>query len=328
MVGKMKNLGQGEKMLYVVLLCALACITIKGYSGKKVSCNIKNSKDPYVFSLIRMVFCILIGLGFVVVENSARFLLPELKMILICVLSGAANAAFLVFWMIAVRKNSMVTVDVGLTLGSLIPSVLCLLIFKEAFSVSKMIGFAFILLATFILSSSNSNKREKSFVGMALVAIAAIGDGMASFSQQLYKHFYTAEGSRVGSVVYPKTIFHLYTYVFTALILLTVIICYSIIEAKKRTKSKQNVTYERSLTAKIVLHIFIMAACLFAANYLQTVATTDYKMPSQMMYPIVRGGTLVTVNIVAMAFFGEKITKRSVSGTLVALVGIVIMSVL
>ena len=71
-----------------------------------------------------------------------------------------------------------------------------------------------------------------------------------------------------------------------------------------------------------------MAVCLFAANYLQTVATNDLGLSSQMLYPILKGGCLITVNFTAMIFFGERITKRSVIGSLVALFGIVIMSVL
>ena len=85
---------------------------------------------------------------------------------------------------------------------------------------------------------------------------------------------------------------------------------------------------KRALTARAVIHIFIMAVCLFAANYLQTVATSDYNLSSQIMYPVIRGGCLVTVNIVAMIFFGERITRRSIVGSLVAVLGILIMSVI
>ena len=64
------------------------------------------------------------------------------------------------------------------------------------------------------------------------------------------------------------------------------------------------------------------------ANYLQTMATNDYAMPSQVLYPIIKGGCLVTVNLTAMLFFGERITARSVIGSSVAIIGIVCMSVL
>ena len=71
-----------------------------------------------------------------------------------------------------------------------------------------------------------------------------------------------------------------------------------------------------------------MAICLFAANYFQTVATNDYGMSSQMLYPIIKGGCLITVNFTAALCFGEKLTLRCVLGSLVALAGIISMSVL
>ena len=74
-------------------------------------------------------------------------------------------------------------------------------------------------------------------------------------------------------------------------------------------------------------YIIVMAISMFAATYFQTVATGDYGMPSQVLYPLIKGGCLITVNITAMLFFGEKITKRSLLGSAVALIGVVVMNV-
>ena len=318
-------------MLYAILLSALLCLTVKGYSGKRVSCYVKTNDNAFAFSLLRMVFCIIIGLGFVLFEGAANFLFPEMKMLAICLLSGTANAAFLVFWMLAVRKNSMVLVDVGLTLGSLLPSVLCLLLFDEPFAVSKMVGFLIILVATLVLSSDGKEKRKKTVTGMLLLTLAALGDGLTGFSQQLYKHCYTDGGTLVKDVLYPKTIYHLYTYIFSAVLLVAVLLGYRIVAWKKSNESVGTdsalINAEKVLTPRVVLHIFVMAACLFLANYLQTVATADYKMSSQLMYPVIRGGTLVTVNIVATYFFGEKMTVRKIIGSIIAVFGIAIMSI-
>jgi len=51
-------------------------------------------------------------------------------------------------------------------------------------------------------------------------------------------------------------------------------------------------------------------------------------MPSQILYPLIKGCGLITVTLYAMIFFGERVTRRSILGTIVALVGIVIMNVL
>ncbi len=317
-------------MLYIVLLSALLCLTIKGYCGKRLSCFVRDTGDTYLFNLLRMLFCIIIGIALVFLEQSQSFLLPEGKMIAICMLSGFSNAAFLVCWMLAIRKNSMVSVDVSLTLGSLIPSILCMILFAEPISITKMLGFGLIVLATAILGSGKKKESRSGLLGAILLTLAAVGDGMSGFAQQLYKQYYTETGSHANGIFYPKTIFHLYTYLFAALLLLLILVYYRIFMAKK-ANATENSEVKRSVFAispRAVTHIAIMAICLFAANYFQTVATGDYGMSSQMLYPIIKGGCLITVNFTAMLCFGEKITRRTIAGSLVALCGIVSMSIL
>ena len=61
---------------------------------------------------------------------------------------------------------------------------------------------------------------------------------------------------------------------------------------------------------------------------MQTLATSRYAMPPQVLYPIIKGGCLITVNLTATLFFGEKPSKRSIIGSLTALGGIIAMNVL
>lgn len=315
-------------MVYLLVLGIIAASTVKGYSGKRLSCFVRCTADSYIFNLIRMVFCILIGFAWVLIEKSGAYLLPEGRMIAICVLAGISNSAFLVCWMLAVRVNSMATVDVGMMLGSLIPSLLCFMLFGEKFSILKMIGFLVILYATVILSGGKKSDKKQHFTGIILLVLASVGEGMNGFSQQLYKQYYTNPNS---SVYYPKTIFHFYTYVFAGISLFVFLTVYMITERRKQAHNKESAgdtSLAKIVTPRAVLHVFVMAVCLFISNYMQTVATSDYGMSSQLMYPILRAGCLVTVSIVAMAFFGEKITRRSIFGSLVAIVGIVAMSVL
>lgn len=317
-------------MLYVTVAGVLFCLTLKGYCGKRLSCFVKNTGDTCLFNSLRMLFCIIIGAVMVFAEGAQSFLLIEPGMLAVCALSGLSNAAFLICWMLAIQKNSMVSVDVGLTLGALIPSVLCTLIFGESFSVPKMIGFAMILLATVVLAGSGKKSEKKSPVGILLLALAAIGDGVTGFSQQLYKHCYTECGS-VAKTYYPKTVFHFYTYVFAAIALLLVLLWYYLRGAERSDITQESEAQTPSsarVPIRAVMHVFIMAVCLFAANYLQTVVTNDMGMSSQILYPVLKGGCLITVNFTAMLFFGEKITKRSITGSIIALCGIITMSIL
>lgn len=315
-------------MVYLIIGIALLCLAVKGYSGKRISCVARNTGDALLFTFLRMIFCMLIGLLLIFAEGSVSFLRVEGKMFLICAFSGAVNAALLVGWMLAVQKNTMVSVDVSSTLGSLLPSLLCVWLFAEAISIPKMIGFLIIMAATVILAKPHEKKKNGSVVGVLLLVFAAVSDGMCGFSQQLYKQYYTEAGIMTHGVFYPKTVYHFYTYVFSALILLLVLGIYWIFGAIKKKQVQESVRVLSAVSPKVLLHIFVMALCLFAANYFQTVATADYGMTSQMLYPIIKGGGLITVSFTAMLFFGEKWTVRSVCGLLAALVGVVCMSIL
>ena len=314
-------------MVYGIVALILFCQTAKGVFGKKTSSHVEDLGDSFMFNLLRMAFCILIGAAMVAFDGAIGNLHIEWGMLLICILSGATNAAFLVGWILAVQKNTMVAVDVGLTLGSIIPAVLCAILFGEAISVPKMIGFSLILAATVILSGGNKRRARGSLVGILLLILASVGEGLTGFSQQLFKQYYTDAGAHTHGVVYPKTVYHFYTYVFAALILLAVLVIYRLSARKKNERTERNKRIF-SVPPLVVLYIFIMAVCLFAANYLQTVATNDFGVESQILYPVLKGGCLVTVNFTAMLFFGEKITWRSALGSFVALGGIVCMNLL
>ena len=158
-----------------------------------------------------------------------------------------------------------------------------------------------------------------------LLVIAAVGDGMMGFAQQLFRHYYTEGGSKYTGISYPKSVFHFYTYVFAA-ICFSILLSIYFLTTKKEERNEESLKKIASPVGLCV--ILVMAVCMFVSSYLQTVASNDFGMPSQVLYPILKGGCLITVNITAMLFFGEKITRRSIIGSLIALVGIVAMNVL
>lgn len=318
-------------MAYLFTAIALLCLTVKGYCGKKTGTYVRNTGDSFLFNLIRMLFCMVIGMALILVSKEQGHLAVEGRMLAICFFTGAANAAFLAGWLLAIQQNTMVTVDVSLTVGSLIPAVLCAICFDEAILPQKLLGFGLIILATVILSGYNkSTKGKTGFVGALLLVIAAAGDGLTGFCQQLYNRYYTPTGSHVSGVTYPNSVYHFYTYLFAALILLGVFVIYRVWQGAGKSGEEKRQEGRETLRAirKPLPHIAVMAICLFAASYFQTVATGPLGMPSQVMYPVIKGGCLMTVNLTAMLFFGEKPTGRSILGSGVALCGIVAMSIL
>ena len=318
-------------MVYLLLVLTLACLALKGYCGKKVGVYMRDNGDAFLYNFLRMSFCLAIGTALIFIEGSQGFFGVDGRMIAISALSGVSNAAFVVCWLLAIERNTMVTVDVCLTMGSFLPAVLCLALFGDTFAWQKLIGFALILGASAILAGYNKKikKGKTGFFGVILVILATLGDGMINFSQQLYLKFCAEGGAYATERVYPKSVFHFYTYLFAAVALGLFFLFYKLMRSSKKelAPAVDGVEVKSGDLGRAVPLIAIMAICLFAANYLQTVISGDFGMTSEVLYPVLKGGSLITVNFVAMIFFGEKITKRSIAGTLVALGGIIIINV-
>ena len=317
-------------MVYLIVLLALVFLSIKGFCGKKTSTCVRQTGDAFRFNILRMLLCMLIGIAVVFFEGAQGALRIDGGMVAICLLAGICNAMFLIGWILAIRKNSMVTVDVALTLGAILPAVLCAVLFDEPISIPKLAGFVLIIAASAILAGYNKNTKGNPGVGgIVLVVIASVGEGLVSFSQQLYKQFYTEGGTRAGELLYPKSIYNFYIYVFAAVALILSLIVYDVYKHIQNPTNRWASEWKKGIKTLMgpLPYIVIMAISMFAATYFQTVATGDYGMSSQILYPLIKGGCLITVNITAMLFFGEKMTKRSLLGSGVALAGIVVMNV-
>ena len=318
-------------MGYLFLVITLILFSVKGFCGKKTSNDIVLPTDPILFNALRMLLCIVIGFLMILLDNALPQMAVQPMMLLLTFFAGAANVAFLIGWILAVRRIPLVTMDVALTIGSLLPAVLCLILFGETISVPKMIGFGLIMVATVVLSGySGSGGKRAGFLGAALAVIATLGEGLSSFCQQLYKQYFTVDGSRFCGTAYANSVYQFYTYVFAAALLAIIFAAVAILRYKKQ-EEKVKTQYVCRLFASCkrpFLYIVIMAICLFAGNYLQTAATVTYGLSPQVLYPVIKGGCLVTVTITAMLFFNEKPTRRSIIGSLIALSGSVLMSVL
>lgn len=313
--------------MYWFVALALLFLTVKGYCGKKASMDVAHSDDPYLFSLVRMLFCIIISFVLLPVETGELALGIDWGMAAIGLLGGLSNAAFLVGWMLAVQQNTMVLVDVTLTIGSLLPAVLCAILFGEAISLPKMIGFALILAATALLAGGAKPAAKRSAGGIVLLIFASAGEGLVSFSQQLYRYFYTPGTEYFTGTAVSKSVYHFYTYLFTTLAL-AVILAVRILARRRTAGAGGSGTALWKKLRHPLPYIAVMAICLFAASYCQTIATGDFGMSAQILYPVLKGGCLITVNLYSAICFGERITPRTVLGSLVALGGIIVMNTL
>ena len=299
-------------MEYILILIVLLCLALKGFCGKKTSQAVVSVGDAFRFNFTRMLFCLIIGIIPVAVEGAS--LAIDWRMAAICLLSGAMNVGFVVFWIFAVRKIAMVTVDAALTLSSILPAVLCLVLFGESIELGSLAGFALIFGAACLLASySRQQKGGFSLGAFVLMVLAAVCDGLMAFSQQLYRR-YCAD--------YSNTVFQFYTFLVAALVFACILVGW---RAMGKEASEQEAT---ARFKKAVPLIAVMAGCLFAANYLQTWVTSDFGVRPEFLYPVIKGGCLVMANGMGTLFFGEKITVKSILGSAITIGGILVMTFL
>ena len=309
-------------MAYLCLTLALLALGIKGYCGKKTSMFVRVTEDSLLFTLTRLIICALIGACVLALGGSSFS--ADGKMLAICALSGISSAIQLASWMVAVGCCTMVTLDVSATLGSLLPAILGTVIFGDTFSLPKMLGFALIMIAMPILAGhSTKTKGKMGLLGAAALVVLGVSDGIFGFGQQLYIRYYTEGGSLATGVVYPKAVFNFYIYIFGAAALL---VLWLILAGRKQKTDKTALSL--AVLKQPLPHIAVMAACLFIATFLQTACTSDYGMPSQVLYPAIRGGCLVIGFLLGAIFFGERVTARSVLGASTALFGVVLLNIL
>lgn len=318
-------------MVYLFVILAILCLAVKGFCGKKTSIYAEKVSYAFLLNLVRMLLCIVVGLIVLLIEAKGKIVLIDWKLALIALTGGAGTAMLVVCWVLAIRENTLVKVDVACTVASLLPAVLSLIFFKESFSGWKMFGFALILSAVFIVSLGKGGQKKSSVFGVIMLILTAVGDGVASFSQQLYKQFYTEGGMYAGETLYSEATFNFWMYIMAAAVLVVVYVVYVLTAGRKETTPEgEPLTTPRRIKdiAKALPYVAVMAACLFGANYFQTISTSIYGMKAQVLYPVIKAGCLISSNLQGALLFGEKLTVQNVVGSLVALGGMILINVL
>lgn len=295
-------------MGYLFLGLALFAGVTKGFCGKKTSGYTKDFGDAILANCIRMLLCIVIGLALILATEAPAALMPDGKMLLISALSGVSTAAFVVSWLVSVKKSAYMMLDIFLMLGVLIPLVLSSVFFGEGIKFTQWLGMAVLLVAVVIMCSyNNSIKTKITPLSFLLMLFCGCASGIADFSQKLFIK-QIPDGS--------AAVFNFYTYLFAAVIL---VIAYVV--TKKKGDSAEKADFK-----KIFWYIFIMAVCLFANSYFKTLAAS--RLSAVLLYPLNQGCALLLAALMAAVFFKEKLTLKAIIGILIAFVGLLIINLL
>lgn len=301
---------------YVFLAVALLCGVTKGYCGKRSSGILKHTSDALLVNIVRMIVCIAIGFAIAAVQGSLTQLDVNPTVLGISALSGISTAVFVVSWLLSVRTEAYMMIDVCLLTGVIIPMALCAILYGESITLWQWIGIAVLMLAGYIMCTYNAGlKGRMKLSTILLLFLCAAGNGFADFSQKMFV--------KANSGI-DVAVFNLYTYIFATLALL---LCFPIFRSKDKRSVAQNgesFTSPISVVKPIVGYVSVMALCLFLNSYFKT-AAAQYLTATQI-YPIVQGGSLVCSMLMAHFLFKEKINLRAVVGIVLCLAALLIIN--
>ena len=295
-------------MGYLFLSMALFAGATKGFCGKKMGNYAANTQSAVLLNLIWMLLCILFGVPLILITDGKLAFSFEGSVLWISALSGVSTAAFVVLWLLAVRKSAYMMLDVFLTLGALLPMLMGYY-FGEQIGVWQWVGFGILLFAVMLMCSYHNQIKSRITIPSLLLLIGCgVASGLSDFSQKLFVRLLPTES---------KSLFNLYTYVFAAL---TLGVCYLLFFARGKLQFDGDAKAKR----RIYPMIAVMAMALLLNSYFKTLAAE--RLDAVYMYPLNQGAALAISTLMATFFFGEKPTVRCVLGILVAFAGLLIIN--
>lgn len=295
-------------MGYLFLAVSVLVAQAKGYFGKRVSGCTKTLHEAALASTLRMVLCA--GVGFVTVIAAGGFgaLAASAATLRAAALSGGATAAFVIIWLILVRRNAYMLPEIFSMLGVLIPLIASEILYGEQITLIQWLGIGVLFAAAFLMCfHSASIKGKITLPTVGLLFLYGIVCGLGDFSQKLF-----VKSDPQGSAA----VFNFYTYLFATVLL---------VAASFFTRSKDE-RVDPALLRKIAGYIAIMAVSLFASAYFKTRAAAY--LDAVLIFPLVQGANLLFAAGMSAIMFRERLTVKAVVGMVAAFTGLMMINLL
>jgi len=197
--------------------------------------------------------------------------------------------AFLFLACILLIQNSIKKDGVALEatfnrLGILIPTVLSIFLFAEIPSFIQCIGLGLAVYAI-VYINKDVNSKEKKSISPSLIAVFVVG-GCVDMNSKVFSYFGNTEN---------QELFIFYTFLFA--LIMSIFVCIK----KNRNISKQDVL----IGFLVGIPNQLTALCLVKAVAL---------VPAYVVFPLYSGGIILTINVVSIIIFREKLNKNQYIG--------------
>ena len=130
---------------YLFAALALAAALTKAYCSKKSSIYVRDIRENTFSNGIRMLFCIGIGLGFVLAEGGN--LAADPGTIAIALLAGVSSALHITTWLSATKRGALMLLNIFYLSGVLVPLLLCYFLYDEPIRPIQWAGLAVLMAA-------------------------------------------------------------------------------------------------------------------------------------------------------------------------------------
>lgn len=294
-------------MGYLFAALAVVAGAVKGFCGKKTSGYANSLKDAVLFNTVRMILCVLIGLGVTVAANGLGALAVSGKDVLSIGMSGIFSAVFVVSWLILVKNGAYLMLDVFLMLGVAVPLMGSQIFYSEYVQPKQWLGLGILVAAALILCSYNNKIKAKMKPGyLLLLILCGVACGLSDFSQKMFVK---------GGSGTPVATFQFYSYLISFACL--GIFCFAVPKGEGKAPGHK-------LPKALFVYILLMSGCLFLNSFFQTLAAT--RLSSAQLFPMTKGLSLILSVTMASVFFGEKVNLKCVLGVALAFAGILVIN--
>ncbi len=280
-----------------ILLFAIQTVCFKEFSRRFM----KNKADYFFFS--GLYFLVVVGI-LLVINGFGKI---QLQTLLIAVPFGILFIVAILLYMKAMEIGSLSFSALVFSFGLLVPIIFGQLFWNESVSILQILALG-VLLASFYLAGGAKLEKGRQFnvKWLLLILTAMVGNGMlmamAKFHQRLLP------GKDIGEFLIVAFV--------TAAIASALLTGFRIIFGKERISEPKGIPFG----------LLVLGAGVTTALGNWGALSLAGSMSAVLLFPVMNGGIVFVSSVFSVLFFKEKMTIRVISGMVLGLMALVLIS--
>ena len=272
------------------LLLTILCSVLNSIIIRLSNHRVKNELAMFASNY---VVCALLAIIFLDKSISFGF---EFDVFLLGIITGFLFIASFFFFKMNIKENGIVLSSTFMKLGILIPTLMAIVVFKEEPRFTQIIGIIFSILAIILINYEKDSVNKSNKLGwlILLLVISGFSDSAANIYENI---------TDLSNEIFTLLAFG-FALVFTMLAML-----------KDR---------ERINLIDVLFGIVLAIPNYFSVSFILLALE---KIPAILVYPIYSVGTIITVTLVGVLFFKEKLSKNKCFALCLILIALALLNI-